>query len=287
MKNWLLPELKIAVVAFAAMHGAFAYEDLGPMAKVKSSHPFIFIPDEVNKLSVNGEERYVFAGQAEKFLDDETDSELWQEAELSAKKSFYNWWAKGDSDAEVTFSGCSPMYRDKAGKVYTIVLSVPSAKVAVNKKVRPAPAKSVVVNMPAEVKPDKVADVAETATAPEAVAIATPADEISTLRDAVTSAPKDWKLRWKLARAFCANGSQSRGLRHYRVAVQDALADQTADSDSTNQLLFEAAQKFDSVNDAGVAMKFYRLILHRQCQKDMRKVANARIAALLMKNDLL
>jgi len=111
-----------------------AFEDLGSVEKARREYPMIFVPEHVQSIRINGQDCWVFAGQAERFVESESESELWQEAALSARASLFAYLTKDKPEHEVVMEGCSPLYRTKEGKIHTMVLSVPRDKVKVAKK---------------------------------------------------------------------------------------------------------------------------------------------------------
>ena len=118
-----------ALISVASV--AIAFEDLGPIETARRDHPNIFVPEEVNVVDINSETHYVFSGQAERCFPDETDSELWEEATMSAKNVFYAHLSGEKEGVKISMSGCKPLYRLHDGNVFTMIMCVPRDKVLV------------------------------------------------------------------------------------------------------------------------------------------------------------
>ena len=281
-------ELRVLLLGLILVQSVSAYEDLGPIDKVRQSHPYIFVPNEVNKVKIGDVENYVFSGQAEKDFDDETDSELWQEATLAAKSSFYQWITKGDGSKEVSMSGCAPIYRDKAGKVYNMIMSVPCANVRItnkisggsggvgNKATRTEDAGSCSNAVIAKVESDN------TANADAGEAANNPLDRDG-LRYFVAEHPNDWRKRRQLAELYFSDGNTARGFRHYQQALRIARQDGNVTKRELAVMTYAQAVRSDRMNKENLAIKYYRQVLHLDATDEMRNRANERIAQLLLK----
>ncbi len=225
-----LPVHRALLIAAFALQSALAFEDLGPLARAKETHPHIFVPGEVNTVKIKDVECFVFSGQAEKFLDDETDAELWQEATLAAKGVFLNWVQGGDASRKVVMSSCSPLYREKVGSVYTMIMSVPRSQVRVENSALPAKADA------RSPSPGKSAQNPRVSAKPSVEAM-------SRLRIYVADHPDDWSRRRELADLYFESGNISRAMRHYNAAVKSAIADPAADKTELANLVYAAAKK--------------------------------------------
>lgn len=275
-------ELKVLLLGLILTQPVFAYEDLGPIDKVRQSHPCIFVPNEVNKVKIGNDENYVFSGQAEKDFDDETDSELWQEATLAAKNTFYQWMTKGDGRKEVSMSGCAPIYRDKNGKVYNMIMSVPCANVRITSKISSASgnvgsdiarAVGLGVNtnaVVAEVESDDDIDVNSSL-------------DRDALRSFVAEHPNDWRKRRQLAELYFSEGNLARGFRHFQEVLRTARQDGTATKKELALMTYKQAVRSDEMNKENLAIKYYRQVLHLDATDEMRSHANERISQLLLK----
>ncbi len=260
---------EVMILAVLASLCAFAYEDLGSLATAKEAYPHIFVPGEVNTVKIKNADCYVFSGQAERFLDDETDSELWQEATLAAKGRFLDWVTKGDAGSEVSMSSCSPLYREKVGKVYTVILSVPRSLVRVRKSAVPSREDAKCPSFSKSVQ----------------ISCASPkprGETLSRLRSYVADNPDDWRMRRELADLYFESGNASRGMRHYNAAVKTAIANPKADKIELAKLVYAAAQRSDEAGKDNLSLKYYRQVLHLNSTNEMRSNANMRIAKLLL-----
>lgn len=281
-------ELKMLLLGLILVQTVFAYEDLGPIDKVRQSHPYIFVPNEVNIVKIGNAENYVFSGQAEKNFDDETDSELWQEATLAAKNTFYQWITKGDVRKEVSMSGCAPFYRDKNGKVYNMIMSVPCANVRITNKISSGSgnvgngatrtvdlgvdANAVIAKAESD---NKVGgDIGEGAS--------NPLDK-DALRSLVAEHPDDWPKRRQLAELYFSEGNMARGFRHFQEALRIARQDGKVTKKEIAIMTYELAVRSDEMNKENLAIKYYRQVLHLDATDEMRNRANERIAQLLLK----
>ena len=95
--------MKLPVMIFAVFCTTvlMAFEDLGPIKTVQKKYPQIFKTGSVNIITINKIPCYVFSGDAEQaFSGDfaETESELYEEATISAKSNFYEFLSKKDKN---------------------------------------------------------------------------------------------------------------------------------------------------------------------------------------------
>ena len=281
-------ELKVLLLGLILAQAVFAYEDLGPIDKVRQSHPYIFVPNEVNKVKIGNGENYVFSGQAERDFDEESDSELWQEAALAAKNTFYQWMTKGDARKEVSMSGCAPIYRDRNGNVYNMIMSVPCANVRITDKVSIGSGN--VVNdatRTADLDVDTNAVVAKVESDKNGGVdigkiVDNPLDK-DALRSWVAEHPNDWRKRRQLAELYLSEGNLARGFRHFQEVLRTARQDGKVTKKELAVMTYAQAVRSDEMNKENLAIKYYRQVLHLDAPDEMRKRANERIAQLLLK----
>lgn len=286
MNNYLM-----AVGCMLAMSvPAQAFEDLGPLEQARESYPQLFIPQSVNQTEIAGRPHYVFSGQAERYFDDEMDSELWEEATLSAKAVLFEHFAEGNKATKVDMSGCAPLYRVKEGKAYTMLMAVPVDRVKVSRPIapKPAPAAKPAPASAPEASPAPQPS-AEPAPAPEAAPAVPPAspevkNEISMLRDDIASHPNDWRKRRRLADLYFQAGKDERALRHLALAVKGALEEGT-NGDELYDLLVSSARKFEAAGNDALSLKCSRILLHKPVPFELKKEANVRIARLRLRMD--
>lgn len=294
MNNYLM-----AVGCMLAMSvPAQAFEDLGPLEQARESYPQLFIPQSVNQTEIAGRPHYVFSGQAERYFDDEMDSELWEEATLSAKAVLFEHFAEGNKATKVDMSGCAPLYRVKEGKTYTMLMAVPVARVKVSRPIAPKPVPAA-NPAPASVPVFTPAPVPVATTAPQPSSDPTPVpetapvippvaseanNEIGVLRDDVASHPNDWRKRRRLAELYFQTGKSDRALRHLALAVKGALEEGT-NGDELYDLLVSSARKFEAAGNDALSLKCSRILLHKPVPFELKKEANARIARLRLRMD--
>ena len=279
-------------VSCAAL-SALAFEDLGPIEKARAEHPSIFVPGEVNILDIGGVRSYVYSGVAERYLEEETDSELWQEATLDAKKTLLMKLAGEKTDVEVSVSGETPLYQVKDGNSFLVVVSAPVKNVSTHKKSPPpaaqhsvaVPVKPVLDASPAETHETAQGSVTTVSpnNAPDARACATDGMSYSALREHVAENPDDWRARRQLGRRTIEGGNLKRGAKHLDVAVRSALRDADCPAEELSALVFETAQNCEAAEMESLALKYYRMVLHQKCSPDMRKKANAQIGRLMLR----
>ena len=126
----------ISIILALALQ-TFAFEDLGPLASVRRKRPELFVPGRVLVVDVKGTPSYVFSGVSERSFSGafaEPESELYDEAVLSAKSNFYEHFSKGDKRIGISMSRCQLLYRYNDRKTYTAVLFVPKANVKITRK---------------------------------------------------------------------------------------------------------------------------------------------------------
>jgi hypothetical protein len=79
------------------------------------------LPCAAHKTKLDGKPAYIVCGQAERFFDDDTESELMAEAELEAKAALLKFLA-GDrpaGDVEIQMSGFRLLKATRQGTLYT------------------------------------------------------------------------------------------------------------------------------------------------------------------------
>ena len=135
--------MKLSGIIFFALLASstalLAFEDLGKIDVARKAHPEIFIPGSIHEMMVNGKLSYLFMGQAEQCFSGEfaePESELYEDATLSAKKFFYEMLSGGDKSATITVSHCATLYRFNDKKIYSVILFVPKNNVSISKTVK-------------------------------------------------------------------------------------------------------------------------------------------------------
>ena len=310
-----MQRLGLLISAVLAVGSSLAMNEFGDLGTAKGKHPDFFRPGTVVKASLGGVEWYVYCGDAEKCFKDESDSELYEEAEVQAKMNFFNHFAKKDPGVTVDVKGAVKMYQCADGVQRLVVMGVPVKNVVVTpgvkeKTVTPTEKKTVVVQAPVKVN----ASVQKPVGASKSVAVdlkaeqkqivpiskgeaarpvrpvvedketsVSDADKLEVLRERLEKTPRDYHLRIRMARIFARQGNVKRALNNYSEATRlmdlDAMrsdADMVAD-------LFEVAKYEDQNGDGAKALKHYRILL-KMGNRDISRYANSRISNLLLRN---
>ena len=185
-------------------------------------------------------------------------------------------------------SGCAPIYRDKTGKVYNMIMSVPCANVRMTDKVS-----SEGGNIGDDATRTEDANVHSNATIAKAgydnnmnadagVAANNPLD-MDNLRFFVAEHPNDWRKRMQLAELYFSEGKLKRGFRHSQEALRIARQDGKVAKKELAVMTYAQAVRSDELNKDNLAIKYYRQVLHLDAPDEMRNRANERIAQLLLK----
>ena len=310
-----MQRLGLLISAVLAVGSSFAMNEFGDLGTAKGKHPEFFRPGTVAKATLGGAEWYVYCGDAEKCFKEETDSELYEEAEVQAKMNFFNHFAKKDPGVKVDVKGAVKMYQCADDALRLVVMGVPVKNVVVTpgaKKNSTIPAKKVAAVVPASEKGNAGAQQPVKASEPVAVDLkneqkkivpiskdepakpirpvaeaketqVSDADKLSILRERLEKTPQDYHLRIRMARIFARQGNVKRALNNYSDAARlmdlDAMrsdADMVAD-------LFEVAKYEDQNGDGAKALKHYRILL-KMGNRDISRYANSRISDLLLSN---
>lgn len=305
--------MKIGLMVLAALCAAacFAKDEFGDLASAKAQHPEFFKPGSVLETSLNDAPWYVYCGDAERCFKDETEEELYQEAEVQAKTLFWEYFAKKDKSTKVSVSGSRRMYQVADGAMRYVVMGVPKSGVKVTKGaafapvvpapakpvatpvpvksvVAPAPARSVenvpvVAPAPASAKPVERKPVERKCAASEEASATLDDDgKLAILRARLEKKPLDFRCRIRMARIFNAQGNERRALRNYVDAARLIVLDEyTANEDKVDDLL-EVAQYAEALGAGGLALKYYR-VLQRMRVPSHAAIATSKISRLLLR----
>ena len=304
MKN-LFGTLTILVLTLSAA----AFEDLGPLTEARQKHPELFVPGRVLVTDIKGVPCYVFSGEAEQAFTGafaEAESELYEEATLSAKTKFYEFFAKGDKKTTVNMSGCGVLYQYNNKKVYTVILFVPKANVIVKKPVAPAPAakpakpaappeskpapapaaKPVTPAAPPESKPapaPAVKPVTPAAT-PESKPAPAPFERrVVKLNKRLEKNPDDVISRIALGDLYNSNNYPEKAAAQYEKAVVRLNDSRFFDQEEKNRVISTLAALYESIGKYNLALKYYHLLLKQRCSQSQRQNAVNAISRLRMK----
>ena len=274
-----------------------ARNEFGELDSAKSKHPEFFRPGAVVKATLNGEEWYVYCGDAEKCFKEEEDSELYEEAEVQAKMNFFNHFAKKDPEVKVEVKGALKMYSCADASLRLVVMGVPVKNVIVTPGVKRsekeeevkvvavvAPQKEVA--SPKPIEPAKETSGVESVPVEKSAAVegCAPEDEIlNILRQRLEKNPKDFHLHIRIARIYVRRGSVKEALNEYSATVRLMDFDSMRFDEKMIEDLFEVAKFEDENGEGAKALKHYRILL-KMGDSDISKYANARISYLLLHN---
>lgn len=292
-----------------ALVSGYAKDEFGPCAEAKSKHHEFFKPGAVIETLLGSEPWYVYCGDAEKCFSEETDSELFQEAEVQAKSNFYEHFVKltQDRGVKVTVQRARRMYQCADGKMRYVVMGVPKSGVAVSaqsqKPVAPTcPRSDPIVKTNKEQSPclpasasyissEKVPDDKPVTPAAEKVeeknkdgttdTAMSEEEKLNVLRARLERRPGDFHTRIRMARIFKSQGKTTRALRNYYDAARLIILDEYTSAEDKVDDLREVAEFEESVGAGSFALKHYRAI-QRFRIPEHAKYATQRISDLLL-----
>jgi tetratricopeptide (TPR) repeat protein len=125
-----------------------ASEPWGSLKKARSKYPELFVPGIVQKMTIGKAECYVVCGSAERFFKDqrdESDQELFSEAELSAKHTLLKFFsnAQENSSTTLSISELTNLYWWREHDIYYALFAVPVKNVFILKDNFPPNATSI------------------------------------------------------------------------------------------------------------------------------------------------
>jgi len=272
-----------------------AFEDLGPLKTAQKKYPQIFKTGSVNIITINKIPCYVFSGNAEQaFSGDfaEPDSELYEEATLSAKSNFYEFLSEKDKNVSISMTGCSVLYQYNDKKLYTVILYVPKKNVIVKldkkntefkkknntpthlKKPEPKPS-------PAKVTPPSAeAQVSiKQNTAPQSSL----ERRIAKFRKRIKNNPSDTISLIALADLYKKSENFSEATKFYCLAIKQFEKDIFFDEAEKIRVIYNVALLFERINKNNMALKYYHYMLRHKCSREQKKSAVAAISRLRLK----
>ena len=309
-----IPILMILLFCSAAL---MAFEDLGSLETAQKKYPQIFEMGSINIININDVPCYVFSGEAEQaFAGDyaEPESELYEEATLSAKSNFYETLSKKNKQAVVTMTGSGVLYQYNDKKLYRVILFVPRANVSIKPNdfaavaaaqkepgaVQNVPA--VAATKPAAVPALPVAAVVDATLAKspaEAIAVqmpsalTTPKEEapklsaterrIAKFKSRIDSDPDNIFALVSLADLYNKSKAYKEALKYYRLAVQKIDQGKFYDEAEKIRIISEITHVAEQNKNYNIALKYNYYLLRHKCSMDQRKKAVAAISRLRLR----
>lgn len=302
--------MKFPVLIFVVFCAAvlMAFEDLGPLKTARNKYPQIFKTGSVNIVSVNKIPCYVFSGEAEQaFSGDfaESESELYEEATLSAKSNFYEFLSKKNKKATISMSGCSVLYQYNDKKVYSVILFVPKENVSVKmnepapglikKDTTPVPVSAPeveqkkskpIVKTQKKAQQNPSAKVIKKHPSHDAVEIAKTSStqrRIAKFQNRIKNNPDDVISIIVLADLYKKDRKYYEAVKFYRLAIKKLDQDKFFDLTEKIRVIFDAAVLSEKTNQNNIALKYYHYLLRHKCSPEQRKYAIAAISRLRLK----
>lgn len=286
-----LPVLLFVVFCTAVL---MAFEDLGPLKAVQNKYPQIFKTGSVNIITINNIPCYVFSGEAEQaFSGDfaETESELYEEATLSAKSNFYEYFSEKNKNTVISMTGCKVLYRYNDKKQYTVILCVPRENVTI-KTNTPVPVEkhSALPGQFNELKQEK-SPVKETKTPSVSqnvndVPVSRQSSQerrIKKFENRINNNPDDIIALISLADLHKKSGNLSAAIKFYRRAIKKLEKDEFFDEAEKIRVIYTLACLCEKTNKNNMSLKYYHYLLRHKCSIELKKKVIAAISRLKLK----
>ena len=121
-----------AFLVLAAAFDAAAWDELGPLKKVRREHPEYFEKGAVHEVEMDGEPYWIFTGDGvrERKLFG-ADSEAYREAALDARRNLVRHLTGDAPSAKAEVSGIVTAYRISEGSIRRVVCLVPKENVVI------------------------------------------------------------------------------------------------------------------------------------------------------------
>ena len=125
--------LAAALLVLAAAFPARAWDELGPLAEARRTHPAFFAKGAVHQTEVDGEVYWVFTGDSDQRdgFASLSDTERYAEATLDARRNLLRHVTGGARNVTAEVSGIVVAYRFAEGPARRVVCLVPVEKVRV------------------------------------------------------------------------------------------------------------------------------------------------------------
>lgn len=292
--------MKLSVLIFTVFCTAvlMAFEDLGPLKTAQDKYPQIFETGSVNIVTINEIPCYVFSGEAEQaFLGDfaESESELYEEATLSAKSNFYEFLSKKNNAAAVSMTGCGVLYQYNDKKLYHVILFVPQKNVSIEaKKSVPDLVKKEESGVSVPAVEQKTALAAqETIVAPapvpakeateEAPQISPVERRIAKFQNRLKNSPDDVFSMITLADLYKKVGKNSDALKLYCSTIKKLDQNKYFDETEKIRVICEIIALAEETKQYDLALKYCYYLLRHKCTQEQRKKAVASISQLRLR----
>lgn len=137
-KGALLLTIFLLGIVFVASCLFAASEPWGSLNKARSKYPELFTPGIVRQMTIGGVASYVVCGSAERFFKDprdESDQDLFAEAELSAKYNLLKFLSNAQENTSITLSisEFTNLYWWPEHDIYYALFAVPVKNVSILK----------------------------------------------------------------------------------------------------------------------------------------------------------
>ena len=316
--------LMFLFVGTALFQGALAVNELGSLDTARSRHPAVFVPCNVLEYTVGSEHGYVFSGEsAQRFGTAMSDSKLYREATLDARRNLYKFLTKGDKSKTVEMSGARQLYQYTEGEMRRVILFVPKKNVSVRVFVpQPIPVKKPDTEVAKKIPPVQLENKPESETpqhpangvvpspvpavarqpvnvviapqpptgiaAGEETASTSRVDRLAVCLKQMEEKPGDCTIMVEVARLYAERGNFPKASSIYAKIVDCVVADTEIDKMIAVELLVEAAEFEKENGNAELALKYYRTLVRCDSMRGWKlkgpvAEANRNISKLLLK----
>lgn len=307
----------IIFILLISLTSLYGFEDLGKIDAARKAYPEIFIPGSIHETKVNGKLSYVFMGQSEQCFSGEfaePESELYEEATLSAKNFFYEKLSEGDKTATVTMSQCTVLYRFNNKKIYSVILCVPKNNVSVSKKPKvqhqeavpsvPKPLSATHKDLQKEITPDAPSEKPSAGVAPEKKNAPNRGKIVQQKNDEIISGKTDLSASERRKRKYASRleknpndpianfnfgkineleNDLTTALKYYQNAVNAVAKDEFFDPQEKENMILSTAQLCEKLDKNNLALKYYYLLLKCKISPQVRQLATRKISQIRLK----
>ena len=251
----------------------FALNELGSLEDAKRKHPAVFVPGNVMEYVISEEEGYVYSGESEKCFSgsmSEKDSELYQEAELEAKKNLLTFFSDRKPGYEAIIRGGRKIYEYPDGNMRRVVFfvkkdsvifqKIPSTLSVKKNESTTTVDKGTFEKVASEIVRSNVVTTVDKAVCSNKID-AVKKDPLTICLEKIKKDPADCVAMSRAAKIYVRQGDMLRAGRMYGLIVKCVINDEKIDKDFGADLLLEAARFEKKNGDVNVALKYYRLVI--------------------------